>query len=257
MINYWEPFFKERPLSSITRQDMKKFSLGLSDKKLSPSSINGVMVLGTSALAYAAREGMIPADPGTGLVRFSGKSAKRGVLTEKEAAAIFNMDWKDKRAYLANKVAATTGMRSGEILALRREDIGENILYIRHSFSCVDGLKTPKNGDERQTPLYPEIRAELLALADEAESLHGEGAFIFYGIAKERPCQDALILEGLHEAIDKLNEDLEKAGREQEKIDWKARTIVFHSWLIKSLSLNNQSFTEGDKSTGKHKQSLI
>jgi integrase len=121
-------------------------------------------------------------------------------------------------------------MRSGEILALRREDIGENILHIRHSFSCVDGLKTPKNGDERQAPLYPEIRAELLALADEAESLHGEGAYIFYGISKERPCPDEFILDGLHDAIEKLNIELEKAGREQEKINWKARNIVFHSW---------------------------
>jgi integrase len=38
------------------------------------------------------------------------------------------------------------------------------------------------------------------------------------------------ILWSLHEAIEKLNEKFEKEGREQEKIDWKARNIVFHSW---------------------------
>jgi integrase len=188
------------------------------------------MVLGTSALSYAAQEGYIPLDPCKGIARFSGKPAKRGILTEKEAEALFNLEWAEKRAYLANKVAATTGMRAGEILALRREDIGEHSLHIRHSFSRLDGLKTPKNGDERQAPLYPEIRAELLALADEAETLHDKGAYIFYSLTNDRPCQDDLILDGLHDAIGKLNENLEKQGREQEQIDWKARNIVFHSW---------------------------
>jgi integrase len=230
VVNYWEPFFKDRTLNSITRQDIKTFSLGLSETGRSPSTINGIMVLGTSALSYAAQEGYIPLDPCKGIARFSGKPAKRGILTEKEAGALFTLEWAEKRAYLANKVAATTGMRAGEILALRREDIGEQSLHIRHSFSRLDGLKPPKNGDERQAPLYPEIRVELLALADEAETLHGKGAYIFYSLTNDKPCQDDLILDGLHDAIEKLNDKLKKEDREQEQIDWKERNIVFHSW---------------------------
>jgi hypothetical protein len=70
------------------------------------------------------------------------------------------------------------------------------------SFSRPDGLKTPKNGDERQAPLYPEIRGELMALADEAKTLHGKGAYIFYSLTNDKPCQDDLILDGLHNVIE-------------------------------------------------------
>jgi hypothetical protein len=46
VVNYWEPFFKDRALNTITRQDIKAFSLGLSDTGRSPSTINGIMVFG-------------------------------------------------------------------------------------------------------------------------------------------------------------------------------------------------------------------
>jgi len=52
-----------------------------------------------------------------------------------EAQALFAVMWKDKRAYIASLLACTTGMRSGEVLAIKREDIEERVLNIRHSYS--------------------------------------------------------------------------------------------------------------------------
>ncbi|MDR2186333.1 MAG: hypothetical protein LBO80_11815 [Treponema sp.] len=73
---YWGPAFKGRNLDSITRQDLKDFSLDLAEKKLSPASINKI----TTALSWAYREGKITVDPTGGLVNFSGGAKKRGVL---------------------------------------------------------------------------------------------------------------------------------------------------------------------------------
>ncbi len=52
----------------------------------------------------------------------------------------------------------------GEVLALQRQDIGKDRLFIRHSYSIRDGLKSPKNGGEREVPLLPAVRSAFLAL---------------------------------------------------------------------------------------------
>jgi len=161
-------YFAERPLNSITRQDLKEFSLFLTDKrekpenykgkfaeKLSASYINKILIAGITALKWAYREGLIPQDVTAGLVRFSGTPEKRGVMTPLEAATIFESDWKDLRSYTGNLLSLTTGLRAGEVLALRKSDIGDKVLHIRHSWSTMDFLKAPKNGETRKVPLLP------------------------------------------------------------------------------------------------------
>jgi integrase len=210
---YWKPVFAERKLKSITRADIKEFSLGLAERGLSAGSVNKIMMAGTTALSWAFREGVIPADLTVGLIRFSGKSKKRGVLTPQEAAAVFSVAWKDKRAYAGNLLSITTGLRSGEVLALRESDISltENVLYIKHSWSFVDGLKSPKNGEARKVPLLPAVRAKLLELlsenphkkeqdASENPDKEKQDFFVFYGSLKDKPIDNKLLLNGLKEA---------------------------------------------------------
>ena len=226
---FYDGYFSGRLLNSITRADLKKFSLFLSEKrekpkdykghfaeKLSASYINKILIVGTTALSWAFREGIIPADPTAGLVRFSATPEKRGVLTPKEAAAVFRSEWKDKRACIASLLACTTGMRSGEVLALRQEDIEERALNVRHSWGIYDGLKTPKNGETRRVPLQPEVRAELLELA--RENPYGPEGFIFYGNLADKPIDSSVLVNGLHDALQGIG------------IDAKSRGIVFHSW---------------------------
>jgi integrase len=213
---YWRPAFQDRNLNSITRQDLKDFSLSLADGGLAPASINKIMAVGTTCLSWAFREGLIPADPTAGLVNFSGGIKKRGVLTPLEVQALFAAQWKDKRAYTASLLACTTGMRSGEVLAVRQKDIGERALNVRHSWSAYDGLKSPKNGEERRVPLLPEVRAKLLELAQ--DNPHGPEGFIFYGNLADKPLDRSVLLDGLHDALAGIG------------IDAAARGIVFHSW---------------------------
>ena len=137
-------------------------------------------------------------------------------MTPLEAQALFAAQWKDKRAYVGNLLACTTGMRSGEVLALKREDIGERVLNVRYSWSAYDGLKSPKNGEPRRVPLLPEVREKLLELA--GDNPYGPEGFIFYGSLADKPVVRNVLQEGLYDAL---------AGI---RIDAKARGIVFHSW---------------------------
>jgi integrase len=214
----WEPVFKNRALNGISRKDLKEFSVQLAGAGYSSSYLNGILNAGLKALKYACQEGLIPSNPGAELERFSGKGRKRGVLSPAEAKKLFSGEWKDRRSYTGNLVAITTGLRSGEIMALRKDDIdGEkNILYVRHSWNRKDRLKTTKNGEDRRTPLLPEVKEKLLGLL--SENPHGgENPFIFWGRDPARPGDSAFLLDGLKEAL---------AERD---IDYKKRNIVFHS----------------------------
>jgi len=92
---YWKPAFQGHTLNSITRQDLKDFSLSLAEGGLAPATINKIMAVGTTTLVWAYREGMIPADPTEGLINFTVEAKKRGVLTPLEAQGLFATQWKD------------------------------------------------------------------------------------------------------------------------------------------------------------------
>ena len=214
---YWAKAFKNRTLSSITREDLRNFSLSLVDRKLTPNTINKIMIAGKVALSWAHREGYIITNPSEKLTTFIGHSKERGILTDEETRELFEQHWNEERGYIGNLVAATCGLRAGEVLALRKEDIGVDRLFIRHAWSSLDGLKSPKNGDQRQVPLLPELREKLIMLADKNP---WEDGFIFYSTKENQPMDQKFLVNGLYDALKKIGIDEER----------KTRNIVFHSW---------------------------
>ena len=85
---FWEPAFKGRTLASITRNDLKSFSLSLPADK-SASYKNSILNAGLIPLGWAYEEGMIPADIGKDFERYGGKATKWGVLVVEEAGTLF------------------------------------------------------------------------------------------------------------------------------------------------------------------------
>jgi integrase len=179
-----------------------------------------ILKAGLTALKYAYREKMIPENPGEGILKFTGGSKKRGVLTPREAREALTAAWPEKRSLVGNLLAMTTGLRSGEVLALRKSDIDPKkpILYVRHSWSPQDGLKSPKNGEERRAPLLPKVRAALMDLLNENPFKDTEDPFVFYCTMSDQPADNKILIDGL------------KAACKAANIDPVARNIVFHSW---------------------------
>jgi integrase len=217
LAKYIKPFFNDKKLNCITTDDLKRLSHQLADMALATSTINQIMLVCCTPLKWAFNEKIIPENPVTALTRFSVSNKERGILTEAEAEAVFSLPWKNKKAFVASLLAATTGIRQGECLALRRSDIGETTLNIAHSYSSIDRLKCPKNGHKRIVPLLPEIRTALLDLLE--DNPHNvDNPFIFFSARPDRPITSRIILTGLKNAMEKMN------------IDHKGRNITFHSW---------------------------
>jgi len=236
MRKYLLPFFSDKKVNMVTIDDMKKLSNELAEFGLSTSSINQIILIAQTPLRWAFNEKIIASDPTRGLTKFSIVNKERGILTEKEAAAVFAADWKDKRAYVASLVSATTGARQGECLALRKSDIGEDTVNITHNYSPIDGLKCPKNGHKRIVPLLPEVKAGLLDLLDKNPHKEVDDPFIFFSMYSDRPVVPNVILEGLKKAMDTVNREYMEAAKKAKlekpeiHIDYKNRNITFHSW---------------------------
>jgi integrase len=88
--------------------------------------------------------------------------------------------------------AAFTGLRRGELLALRWGDVdfAGSTLRVRASF-CAGQETVPKSGKARAVPLAPEVAARLARLAD-GRSHAGDEDLVFPGERGEHLCGSAL-----------------------------------------------------------------
>ena len=159
--NWWTPYFPQIALGELTRENVRDFSLSLSEADIADATRTHIMSAGLTALRWAANNQLISSDPTHGIMRYSGVGKRRDVLTPDEIRVLFSTTWPSQSARLANLTAATTGLRAGEIAALTIDDIYEDRLKIRHSWSPHDGIKCPKNGEVRDVPLLPVIRDAL------------------------------------------------------------------------------------------------
>ena len=217
--NHWNEYFSQhKPLLEIVRDDLREFSAHLAEKGLAWKTRNNVMLAGTVAFNWAFENQIIPGNPAQGLKKYSGKTKERGILTDEEAIALFSRQWDDPRAKLGNMLSATTGLRVGEIAALQLQDIGEDVLHIRHSWSEHDRLKAPKSNRTRTVPLLPGLRTELINLANRNPHGCAAEAFVFWStVRNDTPCDRRLFTDQLRMHLQAM------------KIDT-ARGVVFHSW---------------------------
>jgi len=231
-----KPFFGDKKINCVTKDDLNTLSNQLAERGLATSTINLILMVCQTPLKWCYRQGIIPVDPSAGLTKFSIRNKKRGVLTVEEARALFYTHkelWKDKRAYVASLLSAATGARQGECLAIRRSDIGEETINISHSYSNLDGLKCPKNGESRNVPLLPFVRDALFNLLN--DNPHKvDDPFVFYSSSTDRPVDCQVLLSGLQKTLGKLG------------IDCKGRNISFHSWRHFFCSQSTQKIS-GEK----------
>lgn len=182
-VSYWRAYFTEsKYLENVTTQDLKTFEKSLADKGLSTGTLNHILIAGKTAFKWAVANKMLVDDPCIGLTRYDKETKKRDILTEAEVKKLFEVKWADERARVGSLVAMTCGLRMGEVLALRMCDIAENRLYVRHSWSALDGLKMPKNGKDREVPLLPSVKNAISMLSTKNPFGWDQERFIFTGL---------------------------------------------------------------------------
>jgi hypothetical protein len=187
---YWQNSFSGRLLGEITREDLEAFINSLEARELSFSRKNLIIKAGTIALKWCFAKGLIENDITSGITLFSGKTPKRQILSPDMVQKLFAAEWTDKRAKLASMLSCVTGLRSGEVRGLHLADIGQDCLYVRHSWNSIDKLKTTKNNEERIVQLpFPFIIQGLLELGKSNPHNLGNDGFIFYSTLPDKPLE--------------------------------------------------------------------
>nr|AGS53315.1 hypothetical protein [uncultured bacterium contig00013] len=218
---YWEPFFNGRYLGDITAKDIDAFITHLGDMEISAARKNVIIKAGTKPLRWAFSKGNIERDPTRGHIMYSGEENKRDILSPTAAAAVFRTAWKDDRAKIANMLAAVTGMRSGEILALRFQDLGPDCLYVRGSWNRADKIKPPKNNKTRTVQIpFPDLMTGLVELAKQNPWGVSADSFVFWAdTKKDVPMNGYMLVGGLREALIKIGFG-----------EGEAKKYMFHGW---------------------------
>ena len=227
---HWFPFFEGRHLADLTPDDLRRFCLWISKPEfnLSAATRNRILVVGTTAFKWAYENETLPSDITKGIMTFKGKVSTRGVLTPEEAHRLFQLEWSDAKALLANLLAATTGMRAGEVGGLFADAVGERI-QVYQSWSETEGLKPTKNTETRAIPLLPTIKDQLLSMA--AKNPH-DHSFVFWGPTPKCPYDLRHFNDELQKMLIVLRAGPNATTDERTKatVYWKKRKIDYHAW---------------------------
>lgn len=149
---------------------------------------------------------------------------RTGVLTVEEAGRLFREgDWPDPRARVAALMAASTGMRIGELqgLAIKDLDLANGIVFVRRSWSAFDRARknTTKSGYERKAVLPALVVQELETLLSIHEGADEPEAFVFFVPGRTDIPAEYHLWEGFYAALESIGIDRQERN---------ARHLRFH-----------------------------
>jgi integrase len=176
------PWFDDTGIDEIDERRLEAFIASLGRKGCSPKTVRNVMGTVHSLFELARRQKVVRANPcqiidlpkidaGDATIRFLDQSELEALLRaapSKTRPAVEHDSWRVERVmYLA---AAMTGMRQGELLALRWGDIDWSAQKVRVHANYVRGqFGSPKSRRSvRAIPLAQRLIAELDALHRES-----------------------------------------------------------------------------------------
>jgi len=169
------------PLEDVTPERLEAYRDSLVDRGLSNRTVNKYLVVLHGIFKRAMKVYRLPANPLT-LVERRPNKRRPGidVLSREEVMALVREASSDQDGtlYLA---AAFTGLRMGELLALRWRDVDFELdsVHVRRSFT--GGREdTPKSGRERTVPMATEV-AQALARLSQRDSYTEDDDLVFCG----------------------------------------------------------------------------
>jgi integrase len=156
---YVDPYWKDLDLSEINRDKIFKVAFESVDPKLSAGSRKNIVKFIKRILQMAVEEGCLDRNPCLGITVRIPETVQK-VLTNTEAEK-FLQEAKDlnHRFYPIWVVALMTGMRSGELYALKWSDMDMDarIISVTKQWTSKDGLGPTKTRLNRVVPINDEL----------------------------------------------------------------------------------------------------
>ena len=153
------PTFGNVKLSRITKAMINNWIICLpTAARLSNKSVNALRCILYQMLQVAADMGLVRKELVLDKAKPLRKNAKvRPAFTPEQVKAIFGAEWKNKHAYIGCRLASVTGMRLGEIKALKPEQVFPDHIHVDAAWADGEGRKSTKSGKTRDIPITAEI----------------------------------------------------------------------------------------------------
>jgi len=154
------PFFGQMRLDEITLPHVREFMKALLAKELSPKTVLNAMVVLKEMFKHAVQWGYLDVNPAQYAERPRSEDQEMQILTPPEIRRL--LDAADEPVRTLLLCAVLTGMRRGELLGLRWEDVESRAtLFVRRAL-WRGKFVTPKSRRSRRTiDLAPTLRAAL------------------------------------------------------------------------------------------------
>jgi integrase len=166
--NHTLPSFGKIPINEIKRKDLKAFFDKLLSEGVSPNTLTPIRAPISGILSHALDSELIENNPLAGLKLISKKtSLDIEPLSKDEAALLLESahQHEDGTYYPPILLALRTGMRIGEIRALKWKDLDFENRLIEVKRSCRQGRITkPKNGKGRKVDMSRQLAKVLREL---------------------------------------------------------------------------------------------
>jgi integrase len=194
-------FGKDKPLSSIERDDIDEFRLVLLER-VSRRTAQKTLVLLYGMLKFAKRRRWILENPADDAERVTlRRRTEFAVLNPTEVLAVARCATEEGDGALFT-VAAFTGLRQGELRSLRWRDVDfvNRLVHVRRS-TWRGTEDTPKSGKARSVPLIDQA-GQALALLSQRPHFTGPDDYVFATV-KGTALDDTGMRERLYDAMDK------------------------------------------------------
>jgi len=252
--NHIKDYFSNFQLDEITPDVIENWLLHMSEKNDTKHKKDGVKKFKTSTinLAYrtlrtmlneAVRLKLIEKNPCSEVKELREEAPERIILTIEEVKKLFNADWskvwESKVVFLANRLAACTGLRIGELRGLKCEYVFDDYIFITSQYNDYGYIPHTKTRHNRNIPITPMIRQEI----DELLKANGNG-YVFSDDSGITPVSTSRI----NRQFDKALENIGISHEEKLK-----RNLSFHSWrhfLNTLLLTSNVVISKVQKVTG-------
>ena len=210
-VNEYIPFFGRKLLPEISNSMVRSWHRNLPTRlKVTAKTANDYLACLRQMFDEAIRQNLISQNPCRDIKPLIVEPKIRGCYTQEQIDLLFRDSWDDIFIEAACRLAATTGMRLGEIQGLQRSQIGDSYLKVDRSWSKEEGLKTTKSGKARMVPLLPEVRRMLV-------DLPSNGDYVF-SLDGKQPLHRKWFERHLLARMDKVG------------IDYKKDNLLFHSF---------------------------
>ena len=217
------PYFGKYFMKDITTAHIEDWLLIQKRTGVSNLTVNHYLSTLRVIFNEAFRKSDIPANPIAAVKPLSEDTRRKDTLTRQEVSKLFEEAarakiWGNELHYLFNLTASQTGMRIGEIQALRIENLHDDHIVVKHSWDRRYGLKGTKNGKERIVPINDSLSKVLRGFY----RIQGASEpYIFSVSAGHQPIDHKAIYKWFYRALERIG--IDKKSREE-------RNVTFHSW---------------------------